>query len=80
MEATSLFLGIIALCMVIIAGGMLVVSIVALIALKQVIQLLIKINTDYKVISPKLHRIMENLEYSTSVFGLLSLISGRRKK
>ena len=80
MEATSLFLGIIALCMFIIAGGMLVVSIVALIALKQVIQLLIKINTDYKVISPKLHRIMENLEYSTSVFGLLSLISGRRKK
>lgn len=80
MDATSLFLGIIALCMVVIAGGMLVVSIVALVALKHVIQLLIKINTDYKALSPKFYRIAENLEYSTSVFGLLSLISGRRKK
>ncbi len=80
MDAATLFLGIIALCMMVIAGGMLVVSIVALLALKQVIQLLIKINTDYKVLSPKIYRIIENLEYSSSVFGLLSLISGRRKK
>jgi len=80
MDAATLFLGIIALCMLVIAGGMLVVSIVALLALKQVIQLLIKINTDYKVLSPKIYRIIENLEYSSSVFGLLSLISGRRKK
>jgi len=62
------------------SGGMLVVSIVALLALKQVIQLLIKVNADYKALSPKVYRILENLEYSTSVFGLLSLISGRRKK
>ncbi|RUM58672.1 MAG: hypothetical protein DSY60_01215 [Persephonella sp.] len=80
MDAATLFLGIIALCMMVIAGGMLVVSIVALLALKQVIQLLIKINTDYKVLSPKIYRIIENIEYSSSVFGLLSLISGRRKK
>ncbi|RUM61631.1 MAG: hypothetical protein DSY59_01410 [Persephonella sp.] len=80
MDAATLFLGIIALCMMVIAGGMLVVSIVALLALKQVIQLLIKINTDYKALSPKIYRIIENLEYSSSVFGLLSLISGRRKK
>ena len=80
MDTGTLFLGIIALCMMVIAGGMLVVSIVALLALKQVIQLLIRINTDYKVISPKIHRIVENLEYSTSVFGLLSLISGRKRK
>lgn len=80
MDAATLFLGIIALCMMVIAGGMLVVSIVALLALKQVIQLLIKINTDYKALSPKIYRIIENIEYSSSVFGLLSLISGRRKK
>ena len=80
MDTATLFLGIIALCMMVIAGGMLVVSIVALLALKQVIQLLIKVNADYKALSPKIYRILENLEYSTSVFGLLSLISGRRKK
>ncbi|RUM58469.1 MAG: hypothetical protein DSY66_04675 [Persephonella sp.] len=80
MDTATLFLGIIALCMMVIAGGMLVVSIVALLALKQVIQLLIKVNADYKALSPKVYRILENLEYSTSVFGLLSLISGRRKK
>ena len=80
MDTATLFLGIIALCMMVIAGGMLVVSIVALLALKQVIQLLIRINTDYKALSPKIYRIIENLEYSSSVFGLLSLISGRRKK
>ncbi len=80
MDAATFFLGIIALCMVIIAGGMLVVSIAALILLKQVIKLLIAVNIDYKAISPKVHKIVENVEYSTSVFGILSLFGRRKKK
>jgi len=80
MDLSTLFLGIIAMCMVVIAGGMLVVSIAALMLLWQVRKLLIKIDIDYKALSPKIYRVIENLEYSTSVFGLLSLIGRRKKK
>jgi hypothetical protein len=80
MELSTLFLGIIAMCMLVIAGGMLVVSIAALMLLWQVRKLLIKVNIDYKAVSPKIHRIIENIEYSTSVFGLLSLFGRRKKK
>ncbi len=80
MELSTLFLGIIAMCMLVIAGGMLVVSIAALMLLWQVRKLLIKVNIDYKAVSPKIHRIVENIEYSTSVFGLLSLFGRRKKK
>jgi hypothetical protein len=80
MEVSNVFLGIIAMCMLVIAGGMLVVSIAALMLLWQVRKLLIKINIDYKAVSPKVHKIIENIEYSTSVFGLLSLFGRRKKK
>jgi hypothetical protein len=80
MELSTFFLGIIAMCMLVIAGGMLVVSVVAVMILWQVRKLLIKVNIDYKAMSPKIHRIVENLEYSTSVFGILSLFNRRKRK
>ena len=78
MEASTFFLGIIALCMVIITVGMLVVSVILFAILKTLSQLLIKVNVDYKTLSPKVHKIVENLEYTTSILGLLSIL--RRKK
>ncbi|WP_457640823.1 hypothetical protein [Persephonella sp.] len=78
MEASTFFLGIIALCMVIITVGMLVVSVILFAILKTLSQLLIKVNVDYKTLSPKVHKIVENLEYTTSILGLLSIF--RRKK
>ncbi|ACO03713.1 MAG TPA: hypothetical protein DEP48_05650 [Persephonella sp.] len=78
MEASTFFLGIIALCMVIITVGMLVVSVVLFAILKTLSQILVRLNVDYKTLSPKVHKIVENLEYTTSILGLLSFF--RRKK
>ncbi|NPA17377.1 hypothetical protein [Persephonella sp.] len=78
MEANTFFLGIIALCMVIITIGLFVMSIVMAILLKQVATLLIRLNMDYKVLSPKVQKIVENIEYTTSIFSIFSLM--RRKK
>ncbi len=78
MEAQTFFLGIIAICMVIITIGMVGVGIVLFGILKVLAQILYRLNVDYQAVSPKLHRIIENLEYGTSVIGLLSLL--RRKK
>ncbi|WP_457640280.1 hypothetical protein [Persephonella sp.] len=78
MEANTFFLGIIALCMVIITIGLFVMSIVMAILLKQVATLLVRLNMDYKVLSPKVQKIVENIEYTTSIFSIFSLM--RRKK
>jgi len=78
MEANTFFLGIIALCMVIITIGLFVMSIVMAILLKQVATLLIRINMDYKILSPKVQKIVENIEYTTSILSIFSLV--RRKK
>ncbi|MDQ7056310.1 MAG: hypothetical protein Q9M89_07615 [Persephonella sp.] len=78
MEANTFFLGIIALCMVIITIGLFVMSIVMAVLLKQVATLLIRLNMDYKVLSPKVQKIVENIEYTTSILSIFSLL--RRKK
>ena len=78
MEANTFFLGIIALCMVIITLGLFVMSIVMAILLKQVATLLIRLNMDYKILSPKVHKIAENIEYTTSILSIFSLL--KRKK
>ncbi|WP_293442516.1 hypothetical protein [Persephonella sp.] len=78
MEANTFFLGIIALCMVIITLGLLGMSIVMAVLLKQVATLLIRLNMDYKILSPKVQKIVENIEYTTSIFSVFSLL--RRKK
>ena len=73
-------LGIIALCMVIITVGMIGVFFVLLGILKTLRELLIEVKIDYKVISPKIHQIIENLESTTSIFGLLSFLGRRKSK
>ena len=78
MEANTFFLGIIALCMVIITLGLVVTSIVMAILLKQVAALLIRLNMDYKILSPKVQKIVENIEYTTSILSIFSLL--KRKK
>lgn len=78
MEASTFFLGIIAICMVIITIGLLGMSVVMAILLKQVATLLIKINLDYKTLSPKIQKTIENLEYTTSLLSIFSLL--KRKK
>ncbi|SNZ02268.1 hypothetical protein SAMN06265182_0071 [Persephonella hydrogeniphila] len=78
MEANTFFLGIIALCMVIITIGLFITAVVMAILLKQVATLLIRINMDYKVLSPKVQKIVENIEYTTSILSIFSLL--RRKK
>ncbi|WP_457621859.1 hypothetical protein [Persephonella sp.] len=78
MEASTFFLGIIALCMVIITIGMIVVSVVLFAILRTLSQILVRLNVDYKTLSPKIYKIIENLEYTTSILGLLSFF--KRKK
>ena len=78
MEANTFFLGIIALCMVIITLGLLVMSVVMAVLLKQVATLIVRLNMDYKILSPKVQKIVENIEYTTSIFSVFSLL--RRKK
>ncbi len=78
MEANTFFLGIIALCMVIITIGLFIMSVVMAILLKQVATLLIKLNMDYKLLSPKVQKIVENIEYTTSILSIFSVL--RRKK
>ncbi len=79
MDAQTFFLGIIAICMVIITIGMIGIGVVLIGILKVLAQLLYKINVDYQAISPKLHRIIENLEFSTTMVGFLNLLRKRKK-
>ncbi len=78
MDAQTFFLGIIAICMVIITVGMIGVGVVLLGILKVLAQILYRVNVDYQALSPKVHRIVENLEYNTSLLGFVKLF--RRKK
>ncbi|NPA57903.1 MAG: hypothetical protein GXN94_01275 [Aquificae bacterium] len=79
MDAQTFFLGVIAVCMVIMTLGFIVMSIVTTILLKNIVSLLIRINMDYKVISPKIHRILENVEYTTSILSVFSIVRRRKK-
>lgn len=76
----TIFLGIIAVCMVIITVGVIAVSIITAGILKTLKELLIEIKIDYKVLSPKVHQVVENLEATTSIFGLLSIFKRKRGK
>ncbi len=79
MEAQTFFLGVIALCMVIITVGMVGIGVVLLAILRVLVKLLYKVNVDYEAISPKVHRIVENLEYGTSFIGFVNLFRRKRK-
>ncbi len=78
MDAQTFFLGVIAICMVIITIGMIGIGVVLLGILKVLAQILYRINVDYQAISPKLHRVVENLEFSTTLLGLLKLLKRRK--
>lgn len=79
MEAQTFFLGVIAICMVIITIGMIGIGFVLLGILKVLAQILYRINVDYQAISPKLHRVVENLEFTTTVLGLIKLFRKRKQ-
>lgn len=74
----TIFLGIIAICMIIITVGIVAVSIILTGILKILKELLIEVKLDYRVLSPKIHKVVENIESTTSIFSLLSIF--RRKK
>lgn len=76
----TVFLGIIAICMVIITVGVITVSIITAGILKTLKELLMEIKIDYKVLSPKVHQVVENLEATTSIFSLLSIFRRKRGK
>ena len=76
----TVFLGVIAICMVIITIGIIAVSIITAGILKTLKELLIEIKIDYKVLSPKVHQVVENLEATTSIFNLLSIFKRKRGK
>ncbi len=79
MDAQTFFLGIIALCMVVITIGMVGIGIVLLGILRVLAKLLYRVNIDYEAMSPKVHRIVENLEYGTTLMGFLNLLKRRKK-
>ncbi|NPA54218.1 MAG: hypothetical protein GXO21_06060 [Aquificae bacterium] len=79
MEAQTFFLGVIAICMVIITIGMIGISIAMFSILKVLAQLLYRVNVDYQALSPKIHRIVDNLEYSTSLIGFVNMFRKRKR-
>ncbi|RMA97670.1 hypothetical protein [Hydrogenothermus marinus] len=74
----TIFLGIIAFCMLFITIGIVVALFMLSNILKILKDLLLEVKTDYKAVSPKVRRVIENLEFTTSIVGLLSLF--KRKK
>ena len=76
----TIFLGIIAICMVVITAGIFVITVVMVGVLKTLKEILIELKIDYKVLSPKLHHIVENLEFTTSIFSILSIFKRRKKE
>ena len=76
----TIFLGIIAFCMIIITIGIVTVSVIMTGILKTLKELLAEIKIDYKVLSPKVHQVVENLEATTSIFSLFSLFKRKRGK
>jgi hypothetical protein len=80
LDLNTFFLGIIAVCMIFITIGMFLVSFMGFLILKVLKELLIEIRIDYKVMSPKVNQILENLENTTAIFSLLSIFRRRKKK
>ncbi|HIE59309.1 MAG TPA: hypothetical protein EYH43_05995 [Persephonella sp.] len=76
----TFFLGIIALCMIIITAGMVGIFFVLFGIFKTLKELLLELKLDYKVISPKVHQIVENLENTTSIFSIFSIFKRNKKK
>jgi hypothetical protein len=76
----TIFLGIIAFCMVIITIGIAAVSIIMAGMLKTLKEILNEIKIDYKVLSPKVHQVVENLETTTSIFSLFSIFRKKKEK
>ncbi len=76
----TFFLGIIALCMIIITAGMVGIFFVLLGILKTLKELMLELKLDYKVISPKVHQIVENLENTTSILSIFSIFKRKKKK
>ncbi len=79
MDWNTFFLGIIAVCMVIITLGLIVMGVMMIIILKVLKDLLIEIKLDYKALSPKIARIVEDVEHTASIFNIVSFIFRRRK-
>ncbi len=80
MDWNTFFLGVIAVCMVIITLGMIVMGILMALILKVIKDLLIEIKLDYKALSPKVARIIEDVEQTASIFSLLTFFFRRKKK
>ncbi len=80
MDWNTFFLGIIAVCMVIITFGMFLVSFMGYVILKLLKELLIEIKIDYKIMSPKLNQILENLESTTSILSLVGIFKRKRRE
>lgn len=77
---TTFFLGIIALCMIIITAGMVGVFLVLFGIFKTLKELLLELKLDYKIISPKVHQIVENLENTTSILSIFSILKRKKRK
>ncbi len=80
MDWNTFFLGIIAICMVIITLGMIVMGILMALILKVIKDLLIEIKLDYKALSPKIARIVEDVEQTASILNLFTFFFRRRRK
>jgi len=80
MDWNTFFLGIIAICMVIITFGMIVMGVLMTLILKVIKDILIEVKLDYKAISPKIARIVEDVEQTASIFSLLTFFFRRKRK
>ena len=80
MDWNTFFLGVIAVCMVIITFGMLMISIFMVLILKVLKDFLVELKLDYKVVSPKVMRILEDVEQTASIFSLFTYFFRRKKK
>ncbi len=80
MDWNTFFLGIIAICMVIITLGMIVMGILMALILKVIKDILIEVKLDYKALSPKIARIIEDVEQTASIFNLLTFFFRRKRK
>jgi len=75
----TFFLGVIAICMVILTIGMIGIFVVLVGILKALKELIFEIKLDYKVLSPKVHQIVENIESTTSILSMFSIFKRRKK-
>jgi len=77
---TAFFLGVIAVCMVIITVGMVGIFIVLFGILRNLRELLIELKIDYKVLSPKVHQIVENVENTTSLLKVFNILKRKKRR